>query len=241
MPSNLDFTSSDIHAAPTFVRLPKFERIEFLGFRDGVVQRFKAAREGQEFSLLALNIIRRDEKDFWEACQELLERAVQMAAARMHGVFRLELLNFNIHRELETFNFQDLTQLISNHGARLTPGQKRLIKYSTAYALLTKAVDEEWGKVHFIPGIEVFADEPNRLDKVVGRMWKIAESCPGPRLVVINDLSLTPIYDPSDEDQALRLRKKLPAQGDLFSTDCPEIYINDQRASTELVSKLSAT
>src|SRR3989338_649797 len=146
-----------------FKHLPLFDAIHYHGHPDGKVQLYKALREDEECHLLALTIIREEEAVLWESAEDLLGRSVSEAALRVQGIFTFDLLTFDVHHEIKTFNYAELTTLIVNHSLKLKPGTQRLIKYSSTYGILQKMVDESWGKIVFKTEVEVYKNKPEFL------------------------------------------------------------------------------
>ena len=215
----------DMAVSPTFVPLPPFDLIRFKGLATNHIQLFEAQQAGEAYTVVAVNVIRSDEKFVWESCLDLLNRSVETASGAVRGVYHFNLLNFDVHKELQTFNPQELTHLLLSHSRRLKPGQQRLIKYSSLYALMQQLGDEEWGKIIFKAAVEVFPYPPEKMDLYLRRLYKVMDNQPGKRIAVINDLSQTPLYDESNAPQQERLAKEI-RQGDLF-TVVPDILVHD--------------
>lgn len=226
----------DIHNSPTFAYLPKFGAIKFKGFINDKIQYYEAEREGIECTVLGSMIIRKDDKFVWEACDDLLARAVKDAAYSVHGVYRYDLLGFDAHREINAFNFQDLTTLVVNHSRKLECGQEELIKYCSSYGILCKLSTQDWGKIVFNANVEVFNNEIEKFDLYIKKFLNINRSLKEPIIVVINDQSLEPVFNKKNEAQCDRLKKMFDKSFEKFEIP-PEIYINDKNGSAELVSE----
>ena len=222
MTNLIDFDMAD---SPTFVPLPPFDLIRFKGLATNHIQLFEAEQGGEAYTVVAVNVIRSDEKFVWESCQDLLNRSVETASGVVRGVYHFNLLNFDVHKELQTFNPQELTHLLLSHSRRLRPGQQRLIKYSSLYALMQQLGDEEWGKIIFKAAVEVFPYPPEKMDLYLRRLYKIMENQPGKKIAVMNDLSQTPLFDASNAVQQERLAKEI-RQGDLFAA-VPDVVVHD--------------
>ncbi|HQO57127.1 MAG TPA: hypothetical protein PLT76_00180 [Candidatus Omnitrophota bacterium] len=221
----LNLVEFDIAASPTFVTLPSFDLIRFQGLLPSHVQLYEAQEGGEAYTVIAVNVIRSDEKFVWESCLDLLNRSVEAASAAVRGVYHFNLLNFDVHKELKTFNPQELTHMLLSHSRRLKPGQQRLLKYSSLYALMQKLGEEEWGKIIFKAAVEVFPYPPEKMDLYVRRLYKALDNQPGKKIAVINDMSQTPLYEVSNMAQQERLAKEIQ-QGDLFRV-VPEIILQD--------------
>ncbi len=216
----------DIAVGPTFAPLPFYDQIFFKGLISNHVQLFEALKEGEVDSVFAVNIIRQDEKFVWESCLDLLNVSIESGSQLVRGVYHFNLLNFDVHKELQTFNTQELTHLLVSRSRRLAPGQQKLIKYSSLYGLLQKLVEEEWGKIIFKAAVEVFPHPAEKLDLYIKKIYKLMEAVDTRKIAVINDLSQTPLYDQTNTVQQDRLAKEI-RQGDLFHS-VPDIIIHDK-------------
>ncbi len=220
-----------------FYHLPIFDTIHYLGHPDGKIQLYKATREGQECMLLAITIIRKEEDVLWEAAEDLLSRCVYDASTRMRGIFTFDLLTFDIHREVNTFNYEEFGALISNTARKIAPGEQRLIKYSTAYGLLQKLVVEPWAKVTLKTSIEVYNDKSEFLYTLVKRLFKLAQFPHNPLILLVNDLSGDPVFDPQNLEQQDFLNKTIEEKSKDSIEFMPEVYIQDRLGTRELLSK----
>ena len=221
-----------------FKHLPLFDAIHYHGHPDGKVQLYKALREDEECHLLALTIIREEEAMLWESAEDLLGRSVSEAALRVQGIFTFDLLTFDVHHEIKTFNYAELTTLIVNHSLKLKPGTQRLIKYSSTYGILQKMVDEPWGKIVFKTAVEVYKNKPEFLYGVLKRMFQLAQYPNAPLIIFINDLSTNPIYEAHNKIQIDRLRQVVDERAKGAIEFPPEIFIQDNNGTRELMSGL---
>jgi len=219
-----------------FCHLPIFDAIYYDGHPEGKIQRYKAIREDQECTLLALTIIRKEEDILWEAAEDLLVRSVQEAAARVQGVFTFDLLTFDVHHETGNFNYGELGTLILNHSLKTKPGEQRLIKYSSAYGLLQKLVVEPWGKITFKTSVEVFKDKPAFLYTLINRLFKLVELARSPLIILLNDVSSNPVYNSDNKDQQRFLSKVIAEKRESSIEFLPEVYIQDKDGVRELMS-----
>ncbi len=236
--SMLNLFDTDIHSSPTFGILPKFSSVRLKEFIDDKIQHYQVSREERDATLLGLTVIRKDDESVWEACEDLLGRSVKDASPQVHGVYRFRLLGFDVHNEINRFNFQDLTQLIINHSRKLQTGQEVLIKYCSCYGLLRKTLDEQWGKITFQPNVYIFDKDPQEIDLFIKRIVNAAHYVNPPLIVVINDQSLNPIWDVKNELQKERLQQYLQ-KSFAEAEERPEIYLHDRQKTTELMSTLS--
>ncbi len=219
-----------------FNRLPIFDAIYYQGHPDGKIQRYKAVREEQSCMLLALTIIRKEEDILWAACEDLLNRCVIEGAARMQGIYSFDLLTFDIHKEINTFNYTEFSLLIANASRKIQPGEQRLVRYSSAYGLLQKMVVESWGKITLKTSVDIFKDEPSFLYVPVKRLFKIAQIPNDPLIILITDLSTQPLFDPSNQKQQDFLKKLMDEKAQETIEFLPEVYIQDKNGVRELMS-----
>ena len=233
----MNLVEHDILTSPTFSGLPGFAEVTFQGFPADKVARFAAEREGEAHVVLAASLIRREEKFLWESAQDLLDGSMQAAQALVRGVYRFDLLNFDPHREMRNFSPQEFTQVIVNTSRRMTIGQQRLIKYSSAYGLLFKISEEEWGKIAFKPAVEVFNQEPDKLDLYLKRLVNLSLKFNGRKMIVVQDLSQQPIYDPANAQQRARLGKSFDNQASLFEEQS-EIFLHTSAGWVDLRAAL---
>ena len=232
----IDLVNTGFPASNLFHHLPRFDGICYQGNPVDKVQLFKAVREGQECRVLAVTIIRKDEDFLWDSTRDLLARAVRDAASLTRGIYTFDLLTFDVHKELESFNGNELAQVLANSSLKLKPGEQMLIKYSSVYGILQKMVDEPWGKIVFKTAVELFNDKPNFLFALVSRILKTVEFSYEPVMVMINDLSTYPLHDPKNEKQKAFL-DDLIAQHTKSSMEFPpEVFIQDQNGLRELFS-----
>lgn len=234
--TSYNLITGGIQHSNLFAHLPLFDDIFYEGMAEGKVRKFKAVREDQPCRILALNVIRKDEDVIWHALEDLLTRSVAQAAFGVHGIYTFDLLTIDIHNEVKTFNPNELTEVIINHSRKLSPGQVRLVKYSSVYGLLQKMVHEDWGKIVFKATMEVFSDKPVFLDLLVKRLIKDFEFSHDPGILLLNDLSQQPLFDLKDALQQERLKKLLDAQIPKSIDFPPEVYIQDKNGVRELLS-----
>ncbi len=237
MPKLLNLIDSYFQNSNLFAHLPIFDEIYYEGHPQGNIQKYKAIREDQECLLLALTIIRREEAILWESAEDLLTRSIMGAAFKVHGIYTFDLLTFDIHKEVKTFNYNELIDLIINHSRKLPPGEQRLIKYSSAYGILQKMVVEDWGKITLKTSVEVFKQKATHLDIVIRQVFRLAEFSHNPMIVVINDLSHEPLYNADDKMQQDLLACAVNKQVEKSIEFLPEVYIQDRNGVRELLSQ----
>ena len=232
----IDLIPGGIQHSNLFLHMPLFDEIYYEGIQDGKVRKFKAVREEQPCRMLFLNVIRKDEDVIWEALEDMIKRSVLQAAAQTHGIYTFELLTVDIHKEVKTFNLNELAVTIASHARKLKPGEVRLVKYSSLYGLIQKRVHEDWGKMALKTSIEIFKDNPSYLDLLIKQLIVNFDFSNDPGILLLNDHSQTPLFDPNDALQQERLRALMEAQIPKSIEFPPEVYIQDLNAVRELLS-----
>lgn len=233
----LNLIDSHFQNSNLFAHLPVFDAIYYEGHPEGKVQKYKAVREDQECVLLALTIIRKEEDILWDGIEDLLTRTIMGAASKVHGIYTFDLLTFDIHKELKTFNYNELIYLIINNSRKLPPGEQRLIKYSSAYGILQKMVVEDWGKIALKTSVEIFKQKPQNLDTVVRNLFNLSAFSNKPLILWIHDMSTEPIFDPNNKIQQDLLAAAMKEQADSAIEFLPEVYIQDKNGVRELLSQ----
>lgn len=216
--------------------MPLFDKILYVGHNEEKVRQYKAVREGQSCNLLALNFIRNDEKILWDAVEDLLKRSTINAAANLHGGYIFDLLTIDIHKEVKTFNHAELSTVIMNVSRKLAAGQTKMVKYSSVYALIQKTIDVDWGKITFKTAVDVFKDKPDYLDILIKQLLKDYIFSRDPVILLLNDLSQNPVFDPKNEMQQSRIKKVIANLIPNSIEFIPEVYIQDKFGARELLS-----
>lgn len=219
-----------------FQHMPLFDEISYIGHNEEKVRQYKAVREGQVCNILALNFIRKDELILWDAVEDFLKRSTIDAASGVHGVYIFDLLTIDIHKEIKTFKHAELSAVIMNTCLKLAPGGIKMIKYSSAYALIKNTITEDWGKIIFKSAVNVFKDKADYLDLLIKQLLADFIFPRVPVILLLNDLSQNPVFDPQNEIQQARIKKVMrdliPNSVDFI----PEVYIQDKSGARELLS-----
>jgi len=236
MNQKINLLNGDIQHSNLFLHMPLFDEITYEGFLTGKVRQYRAIREEQPCQFLVLNVIRQDEDVIWDALEDMLKRAVSTAALGAHGVYTFDLLTIDIHKEIKTFDLNELATTLIRHTEKCPPGAVRLVKYSSAYGLLQKLLHESWGKITFKSAVEVFKDKDMYLDLLIKQLLKNFEYANLPSILLLNDLSQNPIFNAEDQDQQQRLAKLIEAQIPTSIEFVPEVYIQDKNCVRELLS-----
>jgi hypothetical protein len=219
-----------------FQHMPLFDEISYVGHNEEKVRQYKAIRENQTCNLLALNFIRNDELVLWDAVEDFLKRSTINAVSSVHGAYVFDLLTIDIHKEIKTFKHAELSAVIVNVAAKLAPGEIKMIKYSSAYALIHKTVDSDWGKITFKAAVDVFKDKPDFLDIMIKQLLRDFIFPRDPVILLLNDLSLNPIFDLGNEMQQARIKKVIANLIPNSIEFIPEVYIQDKNQARELLS-----
>jgi len=236
MNAKIDLINGGIQHSNLFLHMPLFDQIFSDGTLEGKVRKYSALREAEVCRILVLNVIRQEEDVIWEAVEDLIKRSVSDAAFGVRGVYVFDLLTMDIHKEVKTFNPQELMGVLLKHSQQMRPGEMRLIKYSSVYGLFQKLVHEDWGKITFKTAVEVFKDKPYFLDLLIKRLIKNFEFANDPGILLLNDLSQAPLFDANDSQQQDRLSAMIKAQIPKSIDFPPEVYIQDKSGVRELLS-----
>ncbi len=239
MTKTINLIDGGMQHSNLFVHMPLFDEIFYEGYLEGMVRKYRAVRENQLCQILSLNVIRKDEDIIWDALEDMLKRAVAQAAFGVHGVYVFDLLTIDIHNEVKTFNLNELSTIIVKTAAKLTPGQKCLVRYSSVFGLLQKFVAEDWGKITLKSSVEIFKDKPSFLDLLVKQLLKNFEFARDPGILFLNDLSQKPLFDAQDTVQQSRLKKVMNDQIPHIIEFPPEVFIQDKAGVRELLSGIA--
>jgi len=219
-----------------FKHMPLFDEIGYAGHDEDKVRHYTASREGQSCNILALNFIRNDEKILWDAIEDFVKRSTINAVSGVRGNYIFDLLTIDIHKELKTFKHAELTELIMNTAVKLPAEGIRMIRYSSAYALLHKTLAADWGKITFKTAVNVFKDKPEYLDILIKQLLKDYMFSREPVILLLNDLSQNPVFDFRNELQQARLKKVMADLIPVSIEFVPEVYIQDKNGARELLS-----
>jgi hypothetical protein len=219
-----------------FRHMPIFDEISYVGYNQEKVRQYQAVHENQVCNLLALNFIRNDEKILWDAVEDFVKRSTIEAASLVHGIYIFDLLTIDIHSEIKTFKHRELTSVIINSAAKLAPGEMRMVKYSSVYALIHKVTAEDWGKITFKTAVDVFKDKADYLDILIKQLLKDYIFPHDPVILLLNDLSQNPIFDLQNERQQSRIKKTISGLIPNSIEFIPEVYVQDRSGARELLS-----
>ncbi len=219
-----------------FQHMPLFDEINYVGSNEEKVRKYVAVREDQPCQLLALNFIRKDEKILWDAVEDFLKRSTVNATGSVRGNFNFDLLTVDIHKEIKSFKHAELSAVIANNAVKLAPGQVRMVRYSSVYALLQKTIDGNWGKITFKSLVYVFNDLPDYLDLLVKRLLHDFQFPHDPVILLMNDLSQNPVFDSENDKQQSRLKDVIENLIPNSVEFIPEVYIQDKNGARELLS-----
>ena len=227
----MDLINYGFQHSNLFQHMPFFDEIYYVGHDEDKVRQYKAIRENQACIILSLNFIRNDEKILWDAIEDFLKRSTASATSSVHGSFIFDLLTIDIHKEIKTFKHAELSTVIVNTAAKLAPGEIKMIKYSSAYVLLQKTVDFEWGKIVFKTAVNVFKDKPDYLDLLIKQLLKDFTFSHDPVILLLNDLSQNPLFDPQNQTQQSRIKKVIADLIPVSMEFIPEVYIQDKNGA----------
>lgn len=220
-----------------FQNMPLFDEISYTGHNEDKLRQYKAIREGQVCDILTLNFIRHDEKILWEAVEDFVKRSTINAVSSVRGVFIFDLLTIDIHKEIKNFKHSEFAAVIVNTAVKLAPGQIKMVKYSSAYALIHKTIEVDWGKINFKTAVNVFKDKPDYLDLLIKWLLKDYTYPHNPVILLFNDLSQNPVFDLKNETQQTRIKNAIDKLIPNSIEFIPEVYIQDKFGARELLSE----
>jgi len=223
----------DLSTCPYFNSIPGIGNIKFIGIAGDGVFLYDAEHEGEEIKLLTTSVIAKEEKFVWESFRDLISHSVEQAGELVRGVYKLDLLSFDIQGEIRTFSEQELTSLITNHARKLQVGEECLVKYSSCFWLIKKMVIEDWGKITLNCSVQDYNHPAEKMDLLVSRMLKLAEKVSVPAFISVIDHSRNVILDDKNDEQKRRLKKTLDKTDSLFSPR-REVFWSDHIRTTEL-------
>jgi hypothetical protein len=232
----MNLIDSGFQNSNLFEHMPLFDEISYAGHKEEKVRQYKAIREDQTCNILALNFIRSDEKILWDAVEDFVKRSTINAASSVHGVYIFDLLTIDIHKEIKTFKHAELTTVIINVASKLAPGEIKMIKYSSVYALIHKTVDSDWGKITFKTSVDVFRDKPDYLDILIKQLLEGCMFSRDPVILLLHDLSQNPVFDLQNGMQQTRIKKVIANLIPNSIEFVPEVYIQDKNGARELLS-----
>lgn len=236
MKQRINLIDGGIQHSSLFLHMPLFDEITYEGYLEGKVRKYRAVRENQPCQILVLNMIRKDEDIIWDAFLDLIKRSVTQAAGNVRGVYVFDLLAMDIHKEVKTFNYQEIAALLINHARKCKAGEERLIKYSSVYGILQNLNVVDWGKITLKTSVDIFKDKPYFLDIMVKSLIKNFEFSNDPGILLLNDMSQKPLFDLKDKQQQERLTKVIEQQIPRSIEFLPEIYVQDKSGVRELLS-----
>jgi len=232
----MNLIDSGFQNSNLFQHMPLFDEIAYVGHNEEKVRQYKAVRENQTCSLLALNFIRNDEKILWDAVEDFIKRSTISAASSVRGVYIFDLLTIDVHKEIKTFKHAELAAVIINTSAKLVPGEVKMIKYSSVYALIQKTIEGDWGKITFKTAVNVFKDKPDYLDILIKQLLEDYIFSREPVILLLNDLSQNPIFDLQNEKQQARIERVIANLIPNSIEFIPEVYIQDKNGARELLT-----
>ncbi len=95
-------------------------------------------------------------------------------------------------------------------------------------------MEENWGKIDVTYPLQVFRKDPSELDTLVKKMLKLCPAAGERVIMLISDLSRTPLFQFGEEVQTERLRSCLVKGKAALGGRFPEIYMSDQNERVEL-------
>ncbi|GEM_PF-1124305 len=221
--------------------LPAFEEIAFGGEIEPKIFRYegRTSASGISRTILTTMVIRSEEGFVWASFSELFGRAVKDAAEKMRGFYGFTLLSLDLSNRIEAFDASAFATLLGNHGRKLTVGESAVIPFGACCGILKKRMEESWGKIDVTYPLQVFRKAPSELDALVKKMFKLClatgeHAIISRAVLVISDLSRTPLFQFGEEIQTERLRTCLHKGKAALGERFPEIYVCDRNGRVEL-------
>lgn len=221
--------------SPVLSEIQPVDSCKFKGETPGGFLRFLCRRGGEEFSLITLPVIRKEESLIWKSYDELLTRTVKDAAQTMRGLYGFQLLSIQLGDSMRTFQWDNLRQLIANQARTMQVGEEKLIQYTSLFGILKKRVAEDWGKIEYLSPVTVYNKPAQELDLLIKKMLKDGGAPEGKCEVLLHDLSSDPLFRFGEEEQTARLAKTLKA---FQSPNLAPAFILDARGFVELGEQL---
>ena len=189
-----EFLKADI-----FSGLGKWQALVASGAVTPKLLRFMMAGDEGEKMLYLASIISKNEKMMRQSFEELLGHSVKLAAARLQGIFGLDILSADIQMGSRNFNLQDFSTLLVNHGRSLEFGQQKSIRYGQIFCLLHKRAPADWGKIDVSYHVEIVDAAKMRFSSFLKKMMK-AGGDGADAIYLIHDLGLSPVWDLGQEE-----------------------------------------
>lgn len=218
------------------MHLPRFDEIYYNGIIADQINHYRAIREQEQCSLYSVSLIRKEEDVLISGVKDLFVTCLKTAAMSMRGNFIFEVLSFDVQKEINSFDLNQLATLLINKSFKMSVGEKVIVKYSTVYAFFQKISDSPWGKIKLKTSIECFKDDPKFADIFLKQILKRIEFSNDPCVILIHDLSTNPILDLNNEVQSERISILMEKQKDNFIEFMPEIYWQDKKILKEFLT-----
>ncbi len=228
----MELENADLLRLPVIAKLCTFQSVAYWGEKLPKVLFFKARGEEKESLICLAAVIVKDEALLWKSCQDMLHYAIRLAAQSMKGFFGYELLMVDLSAGLKYFNPVDFSRLLINHSRKLALGEARLIQYGSLWGFLSKRVKEEWGKCDLMTHVDIYSKTIAQLDLYLKKLLKnFLAAVAGEvtdRVVIINHLGKTPIYQPHNPEQSARIKVFFSANANPDKASAVSIYIFNQ-------------
>ncbi|MCB9800264.1 MAG: hypothetical protein H6757_05860 [Candidatus Omnitrophica bacterium] len=233
--------SPDLSKAPCFLRLPWLSAFTYRGKLNPKTYLFDVLSERGPARLILSTLIEKEQADIWKSCHAMLERTFKTAALGIKGFFGFDLITLDLHQGMQHFNWDMLSQLIANHCRKMQTGEVRLIQYASLYGVLHKRMQEDWGKIEFKSGIEVYTQAPEKFDLHLKKMLREAADRKGekPDVFLVSDFGQMPIFKFGDETQTGRLKKFLESVCENQKETMPDIYVTHKDQTVELFEQFN--
>jgi hypothetical protein len=227
-------------SSPVFKHFLDIEDVSYDGMINEKIISLSIKEKDRKGRILMISMIHQDEAESWEAFRELISGLLTDVEAKLHGIFRFELLSIHMTENLEKFQrvefLQGMTQLAHN----MSVGKPQFVQYCSILGVLTKHAMEDFGKINFKPQVQVLDYKPEELDIPLERLMKAGQmekTFTGMNRLIYYDLSRRPLYDPQNKQQAeaiIRMGRKFDRD---LSTALTEVAVIDQNGLHPLFQK----
>ncbi len=171
--------------------------------------------------ILIAHLLIGEESLAYKAFEEWLKEAIRQAAEKVRGFYGLEGILLDL-QELSGWNLAHFVTLVTQHAAKLKPGEKKLIRYGGFYAVLSQRIEENWGKIEFKLPVTVYTQALAQFDLFIKKRTTALPQ--RPLVLWLRDLGQQPVFRFGDPEQTPRLRKLLEKWSQLDDAQQGTVY-----------------
>lgn len=249
----------DLLGAAIFSGFSSWKAVIFQKEMTSKVLRFEVTEGTGTRPLYLAAIISKEEKMAWQSFQDVLDHTMTLAQSGLRGFFGFDVLSVDLQQGIQHFNPRALSQLIINHARELGPDQKGLVRYGQLFALLHYRAPANWGKIEVKTHVEFFSQAAAVAEVTEASVWAALKgsgsknkNSSGDQLdlllkkflkesgeesdaiYLLHDLSVHPVWDPSNGIQQQRMRAWLEKEKQSRSGSLPTILLRHCAAQAPL-------